>query len=76
LARRARPRPRITQELTDWIGRLAKGNPAWGAPKIHAELQKLGFSVAEQPWPDICLVWFGAVIPVRSGSPFSRITAR
>jgi transposase InsO family protein len=28
--------------------RLAKENPDWGAPKIHAELQKLGFSVAER----------------------------
>jgi hypothetical protein len=26
--------------------------------------------------PDICVIWFGAVIPARGGSPFSRITAR
>jgi len=30
------------------IGRLAQDNPDWGAPKIHAELQKLGFSLAER----------------------------
>jgi transposase InsO family protein len=30
------------------IGRLAKDNPEWGAPKIHAELQKLGFTLAER----------------------------
>jgi len=48
---RSRPRggrPRITQELRDLIGRLAKENPDWGSPKIHAELQKLGFSIAER----------------------------
>jgi transposase InsO family protein len=30
------------------IGRLAKDNPDWGAPKIHAELQKLGLTLAER----------------------------
>jgi hypothetical protein len=48
---RSRPgggRPRITQELRDLIGRLAKDNPEWSAPKIHAELQKLGFALAER----------------------------
>src|SRR5215472_7791664 len=40
---RSRPRggrPRIIQELR-FVGRLAHENPDWGAPKIHAELQKL-----------------------------------
>jgi putative transposase len=41
-------RPRITQELRDLITRLAKENPDWGAPKIHAELQKLSFTIAER----------------------------
>ena len=48
---RSRPRggrPRITQELRDLIGRLAQENADWGAPKIHAELQKLGFDIAER----------------------------
>jgi transposase InsO family protein len=48
---RSRPlggRPRITPELRDLIVRLAKDNPDWGAPKIHAELQKLGFTLAER----------------------------
>jgi hypothetical protein len=30
------------------ITRLAEENPGWGAPKIHAELQKLGFTMAER----------------------------
>ena len=47
-SRRRGGRPRITQELRDLIGRLAKENADWGAPKIHAELQKLGFTVAER----------------------------
>lgn len=41
-------RPRITPELRDLIARLAKENPDWGAPKIHAELQRLGFTVTER----------------------------
>ena len=41
-------RPRISQEVRELSGRLAKENAGWGAPKIHAELQKLGFIIAER----------------------------
>ena len=41
-------RPRISQELQQLIARIADENPDWGAPKIHAELQKLGFTIAER----------------------------
>ena len=48
---RSRPRggrPKITEEIRVLIRRLAQENGDWGAPKIHGELQKLGFVVAER----------------------------
>ena len=48
---RSRPRggrPRITEEIRVLIRRLAQENSDWGAPKIHGELQKLGFVVSER----------------------------
>jgi hypothetical protein len=44
----ARPgRPKISRELRDLIRRMSKENPLWGAPRIHGELLKLGFEIAE-----------------------------
>jgi hypothetical protein len=40
-------RPKISRELRDLIRRMSKENPLWGAPRIHGELLKLGFEVAE-----------------------------
>jgi transposase InsO family protein len=34
-------------ELRDLIRRMSKENPLWGAPRIHGELLKLGFEIAE-----------------------------
>jgi len=48
---RSRPgggRPKIAEEVRVLIRRLAEENPDWGAPKIHGELQKLGFVVSER----------------------------
>ena len=48
---RSRPgggRPAITEEIRGLIRRLAEENSHWGAPKIHGELLKLGFVVAER----------------------------
>ena len=45
---RGRPgRPKIERELRDLIRRMSKENPLWGAPRIHVELLKLGFEIAE-----------------------------
>jgi len=41
-------RPKVTEEIRGLIRRLADENPDRGAPKIHGELQKLGFVVSER----------------------------
>ena len=40
-------RPRIEMELRALIRRMSMENQLWGAPRIHGELLKLGFSVAQ-----------------------------
>jgi Integrase core domain. len=40
-------RPRVSHELRALIRRMSKENPLWGAPRIHGELLKLGFEIAE-----------------------------
>ena len=40
-------RPKIDRELRDLIRQMSKENPLWGAPRIHGELLKAGFEVAE-----------------------------
>ena len=48
---RSRPRggrPKITEEIRVLIRRMAEENPDWGAPKIHGEIEKLGFVVSER----------------------------
>ena len=41
-------RPRIKEEIRVLIRRLSQENSDWGAPKIHGELQKLGFVLSER----------------------------
>jgi transposase InsO family protein len=38
---------RVSRELHELIQRMSKENPLWGAPRIHGELLKLGFEIAE-----------------------------
>ena len=33
--------------MRELIQRMSKENPLWGAPRIHGELLKLGFEIAE-----------------------------
>jgi hypothetical protein len=40
-------RPNVDRELRDLIHRMCNENPLWGAPRIHGELLKLGFTVAQ-----------------------------
>src|SRR6267378_5024018 len=47
----ARPtggRPPVNAEIKALVMRIAAANPLWGAPRIHAELLKLGLDVAER----------------------------
>src|ERR1700757_449029 len=40
-------RPQIDAEVRALIRRMSAENPLWGAPRIHGELLKLGFEVAQ-----------------------------
>jgi hypothetical protein len=40
-------RPQIGSDLRALIRRMSIDNPLWGAPRIHGELLKLGFDVAQ-----------------------------
>jgi hypothetical protein len=40
-------RPQIDTELRGLIRRMSIENPLWGAPRLHGELLKLGFEVAQ-----------------------------
>jgi transposase InsO family protein len=46
-SRRRGGRPRIEIELRALIRQMSTENQLWGAPRIHGELLKLGFSVAQ-----------------------------
>jgi transposase InsO family protein len=40
-------RPKIAAELRALIREMSVDNPLWGAPRIHGELLKLGFEIAQ-----------------------------
>ena len=55
------------------IRRISVENPLWGAPRIHGELLKLGFEVAQSKLPS---TWSsGGGRPARDGGP-SCVTTR
>jgi hypothetical protein len=40
-------RPKVSTELRTLIGETSRANPLWGTPRVHGELLKLGFDVAQ-----------------------------
>jgi hypothetical protein len=40
-------RPQIDEDLRALIRRISVDNPLWGAPRIHGEVLKLGFEIAQ-----------------------------
>src|SRR5437016_9241384 len=47
-ARPTRGRPPVNAEIKVLVTRMVAANPLWGAPRIHAELLKLGIDLAER----------------------------
>ena len=52
-------RPQINTELRALIRRMSVENPLWGAPRIHGELLKLGFEVAQSSVAKYMVKWRG-----------------
>src|SRR6266481_2848889 len=52
-------RPQIETELRVLIRRMCVENPLWGAPRIHGELLKLGFEVAQSSVAKYMVKWRG-----------------
>ena len=77
-SRRRAGRPQIETELRALIRRMSIENPLWGAPRIHGELLKLGFEVAQS---DSWRGWRGPNPPLlptklRSPAPLSASVAK
>ena len=72
--RRGQPgRPTLPREVRDLIRRMCRENPAWGAPRIHGELLKLGINVGKAASAN---TWSAAVSRRRRlGVPFWTIMA-
>ena len=66
-------RPQISAELRALIRRMSIENPLWGAPRIHGELLKLGFEVAQSSVAKYMVKQHG--LPSQGGAP-SRATTR
>ena len=67
-------RPQIEADLRALIRRMSIENPLWGAPRIHGELLKLGFEVAQS---SVAKYMVKAVDrQARNGEPFCVTTRR
>src|SRR5664280_962888 len=58
-SRRRGGRPQIETELRALIRQMSTENLLWGAPRIHGELLKLGFSVAQSSVAKYMVKWRG-----------------
>ena len=67
-------RPQIETDLRLLIRRMSIENPLWGAPRIHGELLKLGFSVAQSSVAKYMVK--RAALQVRNDGPFCETTRR
>ena len=56
-------RPQIEADLRALIRRMSVENPLWGAPRIHGELLKLGFEVAQSSVAKYMVKTAGAAQP-------------
>src|ERR1700757_2230525 len=66
-SRRRGGRPPIEAELRALIRQMSRENLLWGAPRIHGELLKLGFEVAQSRSPS---TWSSTEdLQVRDGGP-------
>ena len=61
-------RPQIDAELRALIQQMSLDNPLWGAPRIHGELLKLGFELAQSSVAKY-MVKPNVDLPRRGGSP-------
>jgi hypothetical protein len=64
-------RPQIDGDLRALIRRMSVENPLWGAPRIHGELLKLGFEVAQSSVAKY-MVTRGGGTPSQGWSTFLR----
>jgi hypothetical protein len=46
-AGREKGRPSISREVREWIQKMSRANPFWGAPRLNGELQKLGINISQ-----------------------------
>ena len=63
-------RPQIETDLRGLIRRMSIENPLWGAPRIHGELLKLGFEVAQSSVAKYMVKRRG--LPSQGWGPFLR----